>query len=144
MKNSTLILIISFVLLESCSCIPTSTEVNGKYQLEAVLDQQGTKQNYQDSLIYVSFDLEMISDVNKTVENYSSNGQKYIWTMTENPDQCENTARKRIFVTYNDGSKRRIIRDASDPMKVRLEMSEVYQGDEVPEFPVYYYVVVTQ
>ena len=144
MKNSTLILIISFVLLESCSCIPTSTEVNGKYQLEAVLDQQGTKQHYQDSLIYVSFDLEMISDVNKTVENYSSNGQKYIWTMTENPDQCENTARKRIFVTYNDGSKRRIIRDASDPMKVRLEMSEVYQGDEVPEFPVYYYVVVTQ
>lgn len=144
MKNSTLILIISFILLESCSCIPTSTEVNGRYQLEAVLDQQGTKQNYQDSLVYVSFDLEMISNVNKTVENYSSNGQRYIWTMTENPDQCESTPRKRIFVTYNDGSKRRIIRDASDPMKVRLEMSEVYLGDEVPEFPVYYYVVVTQ
>lgn len=145
MKNiPAFLLIIILAVLQSCSCIPTDSEIRGKYQLESILDEQGIRQSQKDSLRFINFELKKINDINKTVETYSSNEQSYVWTMTENPDQCEKSATKRVFVTYQSGQKRRIIRDASDPMKVRLELSEVYQGDEVPEFPIYYYVVVTQ
>lgn len=144
MRNITFIAIVTLFVFESCSCIPTNTEVKGKFQLESILNEQGIRQSQKDSLRFINFELEKINDINKTVETYSSNDQRYVWAMTENPDQCEKSATKRVFVTYQNGQKRRIIRDASDPMKVRLEMSEVYQGDEVPELPIYYYVVVTQ
>lgn len=145
MKNiPAFLLIIILAFLQSCSCIPTDSEIRGKYQLETIFNVNVERVDYQDSLIYVNFDLQKNSGSNRTVETYSSNDQKYVWTMTESPDQCEKSARKRVFITYEGGQKRRIIRDASDPMKVRLELSEVYQGDEVPEFPIYYYVVVTQ
>lgn len=140
MKSLTTILLY-VLLLYSCSCIPTATEISGKFKLESVLNAKAEKIDYRDSLLFVNFTLEKVNEINRTVETYPSQGQRYVWMMADNPDQCENTARKRIFITYENGEKRRIIRDASNPMEVRLEMSEVYQGNEVPEFPVYYYVV---
>lgn len=144
MRNTIIILTIYAALLQGCSCIPTDTELTTVYKLETILKTPVERQSYLDSLHFVYFENKEINGVNKGTERNTFDAETYIISTTNNPDQCDNRARKRIFITYQNGLKRRIIRDASDPMKVRLEMSAVYQGDEVPEFPVYYYVVVTQ
>ncbi|MFK7810061.1 MAG: hypothetical protein AB8F74_19805 [Saprospiraceae bacterium] len=144
MKKASLFLLLISPLLHSCSCIPTSSQLLGTFKLKRV-QSESSNVDYKDSTYYFNVGLLEVNEVMRLTESFIINGDTLsqdTWAMEENPDECKNTNRKRVIVTYANGDKRRIIRDASDPMNVKLELSEVYQGNNVPDFPVYCYVEV--
>lgn len=91
MKRERFLIISICLVLYSCSCIPTSTELTGTYTLDYV-QYEGEKVNYADSLYSLTIGLIELNQIMVNSESSIINGDTLSiaeWAEVQNPDECK-------------------------------------------------------
>lgn len=130
-------------LIYSCSCIPASSQIRGKFKLEKIVSPNNTI-SYMDSLYFLTIDLEDKDGNSIKYDEVSVNGEissRRYWASAEGSDDCVSTSMKRVNVTYKNGETRRFVRDSNDPYNLRLEVSESL-NENTQDTVTYHYLIV--
>lgn len=142
MKKALILSFISLMIsntLYNCSCIPPSSQINGIFILDKIQSPSGIK-SYQDSLYLLSFSSVSINGKNLKQETYLVNEMEVsqkTWQSVEE-DFCQKGSKRNVFVTYEDGDKRMLLQDRSDPMRPKLEVTNILPNNELDSVTYFY------